>query len=145
MKRHPSLIPLSKEHHGALILARLLQQDAPPYKGLPSDAPGKADYALKFYQDEIIKHFADEEKVTSLVKGLNPELDLLIDEMEKEHVQLHELFRRINNNSDLSAHLDKLGRTLEDHVRKEERQIFPMIQDRCSDEVLNAIAESLKT
>jgi iron-sulfur cluster repair protein YtfE (RIC family) len=145
MKRHPSLIPLSREHHGALLLARLLRKDAPLYKGLPSNAPDKADYALKFYQDEIIGHFAEEEKVISLVKGLNPELDLLIDEMEKEHVQLHELFRLINNNSDLSVHLDKLGRALEDHVRKEERQIFPMIQNSCSEELLNTIAESLKT
>ncbi|MHB1179329.1 MAG: hemerythrin domain-containing protein [Daejeonella sp.] len=145
MKRHPSLIPLSREHHGALILARLLRQDAPHYKGLPTDAPGKADYALKFYQDEIIEHFDEEEKVILLVKGINPELDLLLGEMEKEHVQLHELFRLINNNSDLSGHLDKLGRALEDHVRKEERRIFPMIQDSCSEELLNTIAESLKT
>jgi len=34
---------------------------------------------------------------------------------------------------------------LEDHVRKEERQIFPMIQDNCSEDVLNTIAETLKT
>ncbi|MEJ7779616.1 MAG: hemerythrin domain-containing protein [Daejeonella sp.] len=145
MKRHTSLISLSREHHGALILARLLRQDAPPYKGLPGDAPGKADYALKFYQEEMIEHFHEEEKVISLVRGINPELDILFHEMEQEHTQLHELFSLINNNSDLPGHLDKLGRVLEDHVRKEERQIFPMIQDNCSEDVLNTIAETLKT
>lgn len=145
MKRHTSLISLSREHHGALILARLLRQDAPSYKGLPGDAPGKAEYALNFYQEEMIEHFHEEEKVISLVRGINPELDILFHEMEQEHTQLHELFSLINNNSDLPGHLDKLGRVLEDHVRKEERQIFPMIQDNCSEDVLNTIAETLKT
>lgn len=145
MKRHPSLISLSREHHGALILARLLRQDAPPYKGLPTDSLGKADYALKFYQEEMIEHFHEEEKVIALVKGINSELDIFFAEMEQEHTQLHELFSQIQNNSDLPDHLDKLGRMLEDHVRKEERQIFPMIQDNCSEDVLNAIAETLKT
>jgi hypothetical protein len=36
MKRHEALIPLSRDHHGTLILARLLRSDAPPYKGLPT-------------------------------------------------------------------------------------------------------------
>ncbi|MEO7264876.1 MAG: hypothetical protein ABIW38_08185, partial [Ferruginibacter sp.] len=69
MKRHPSLISLSREHHGALILARLLQKNAPAYKGLPSDSNGKAVYALQFYKDELIQHFLQEEKVLALVKG----------------------------------------------------------------------------
>ena len=51
MKRHPALIPLSREHHGALILARLIQKDAPPYKGLPLEINGKAVYAQEFYKN----------------------------------------------------------------------------------------------
>ena len=41
MKRHPTLAHLSREHQGALILAKLLQEDAPDYKGLPTDKNGK--------------------------------------------------------------------------------------------------------
>ena len=43
MIRHSSIVSLSREHHGALILARLLQKDAPPYKNLPKDLKGKAN------------------------------------------------------------------------------------------------------
>lgn len=145
MKRHPSLIPLSRDHHGALILARLLQKDAPPYKGLPSDTLGKAEYALKFYREELIEHFAEEEKIIPIIHGINPELDQLMKEMEKEHLELHELFGSIDKHPDLAIHLDELGRTMEVHIRKEDRQIFPMIQDSCSEEVLNQIAETLNT
>ena len=72
MKRHPSLAHLSREHHGALILARLLQNNAPAYKSLPTDTAGKAVYALNFYEKELVKHFEAEEKAFTLVTGNNP-------------------------------------------------------------------------
>lgn len=144
MKRHPSLIPLSRDHHGALILARLLQKDAPPYKELPLDPTGKAEYALKFYRDELLEHFAEEEKIIPIVKGINAELDQLMKEMAEEHQELHTLFGLIDKHPDLARHLDQLGKAMEFHIRKEDRQLFPMIQDNCSEAVLTEIAETLK-
>lgn len=143
MKRHPSLISLSREHHGALILSRLLQKDAPAYKGLPTTIEGKAEYALKFYKDDLIKHFEDEENVLELVKGTNQILDLLVEIIFREHQELHELFKSIDNNTDLPIHLDKLGKTLELHVRKEERELFPLIQDTCGEDLMKAIEKVL--
>ena len=145
MKRHPSLVHLSREHHGALILARLLQKDAPAYKGLPSDAEGKAVYALKCYREDLIKHFEEEEKILPFVKGINTELDLLIGAILDEHKQLHISFRAIKYNTDLSGHLDTLGKALELHVRKEERQLFPLIQESCSEDLMTAIDKSLSS
>jgi hypothetical protein len=78
MKRHPSLAHLSREHHGALILARLLQKNAPAYKDLPVDTEGKATYALKFYKEELVRHFEEEESVLKMVIGINGALDLLV-------------------------------------------------------------------
>ena len=140
MKRHESLIPLSREHHGALILARLLQTGAPAYKGLPADPAGKANYALKFYEDELAQHFIQEEKMVSVLKDINPRLGILLREMAEEHVLLRVLFSQINNPADLSAHLDQLGKALEKHVRKEEREIFPLIQDSCSPHILDELS-----
>ncbi len=136
MKRHESLIPLSREHHGALILARLLQTGAPAYKGLPADPAGKAHYALRFYEDELAQHFIQEEKIISVVKDINPRLDSMLREMAEEHVILRGLFSQLKDPADLSAHLDQLGKSLEKHVRKEEREIFPLIQDSCSPHIL---------
>lgn len=139
MKRHPALIPISREHHNTLILARLLQKDAPPYKGLPHNLDGKAIYALQFYKDELIRHFIAEEKIFPLVKGINAEIDVLITEILKEHDLLHISFNSINTQNNLAEHLDQLGKDLELHIRKEERQLFPLIQEHCSEQVMNTI------
>lgn len=140
MKRHQALIPLSRDHHGTLILARLLRSDAPPYKELPLDAKGKAEYALKHYKEEMLEHFEQEEKMIPVLKGLNTTLDNLLASMKSEHQELHSLFNSINMNQELSAQLDIIGRTLESHVRKEDRELFPLIQECCTDEILNKLA-----
>ncbi len=141
MKRHEALIPLSRDHHGTLILARLLRSDAPPYKGLPHDAKGKSEYALKHYREELLEHFEQEEKMIPVVMGINPTLDSLLASMKTEHQELHTLFNSINVNQELSNQLDTIGRALESHVRKEDRVIFPLIQESCTEEVLNKLAD----
>lgn len=143
MKRHSSLIPLSREHHETLILSRLLQKDAPEYKGLPVDSPGKADYALKHYNNELIRHFEKEESIIPLIKGQHPDIDILLQEILEEHQQLHRYFQSINDQENLANHLDMLGKALETHVRKEERQFFPLVQEYCSEEILKNIEDTL--
>ena len=145
MKRHPALIPLSREHHGALILARLLQKDAPVYKGLPTDIQGKAEYAYKFYQEELVKHFEDEERVLKLVTGVESNLDLMIKTIYSEHQEFHKLFQSIDNHPDLTSHLDQIGKTLETHVRKEERELFPLMQETCNDDLMIKVDKSLSS
>ena len=143
MKRHPALIPLSREHHGALILARLLQKDAPVYKGLPTDIQGKAEYASKFYQEELVKHFEDEEMVLKLVTGVESNLDLMIKTIYSEHQELHKLFQSIDKHPDLTSHLDQIGKTLETHIRKEERELFPLMQETCNEDLMIKVDKSL--
>jgi len=143
MKRHSSLAPLSREHHGALILAQLLKKGAPLYKGLPADFSGKADYAIQFYRNELIKHFDDEERVIKKIKGINVDLDKLASEITNEHKELGVLFTSIKNTNDLATHLDKLGSALEQHIRKEERKFFPLIQELCNEKLLSEIEQAL--
>jgi len=145
MKRHPALAHLSREHHGALILARLLQNNAPAYKGLPTDTYGKAEYALNFYKKELVKHFEAEEKALTFVLGNNEAVDVMVQTIFSEHKALHILFEAIKNNAHLQAHLDTLGNTLEIHIRKEERELFPLIEETSSKEVLMAIDKSLSS
>ncbi len=144
MKRHSSIVSLSREHHGALILAKLLQKDAPPYKNLPSDLHGKAAYALTQYQTELAAHFlAEELSVLEQVRGVNEEIDILIEEISTEHKQLRDLFECITKSHHLEEDLHSLGCSLEKHIRKEERVLFPLIQDNCSEDLLNHIQNLL--
>ncbi len=144
MKRHSSLAILSREHHGALILAQLLKRNAPLYKGLPADTAGKAEYAYRFYRDELVDHFAAEEQaVLNKVKGIAAPLDALADEIIADHLRLRALFESIKNAKDLAAHLDELGNALEKHIRKEERELFPLIEASCPESVLIEMEQSL--
>lgn len=138
------MAPLSREHHVALILAQLLKKGAPAYKGLPADLEGKADYAIQFYRDELIKHFDEEEQaVIKKIKGISIDLDKLANEIMEEHKELLDSFALIKNTGDLEAHLDKLGTALEKHIRKEEREFFPLIQKLCSEKILSEIEQAL--
>lgn len=143
MKRHTSLIPLSREHHSALILAKSLQKDTPTYKGMPSDAEEKVKSAQKFYEEELIQHFEEEEKILKLIKGVNAAIDLLSETILREHEELKRLFKSLDTAKDLTVSLDTLGKMLENHIRKEERQLFPLIQESCDDQTMNEIEKAI--
>jgi len=142
MKRHPSLAPLSREHHGGLILSQLLKKNAPAYKGMPTDTAGKITYAIQFYITELLPHFDMEEKIGKELMGINSLLDESITEIVEEHVLLRYLFTGIKGNADAESYLDVLGNTLEKHIRKEERIVFPMIEE-CVDEAMMERIENL--
>ncbi|EOR93393.1 hypothetical protein ADIARSV_3472 [Arcticibacter svalbardensis MN12-7] len=120
-----------------------MQKDAPAYKGLPTGLEEKAAYASNFYEEDLVTHFAEEEKILKMVVGIQPALDVLIEAIFNEHQELHSLFKLINENPDLAVHLNETGKKLEDHVRKEERELFPMIQESCTEEMMIAIDKSL--
>ena len=139
MKRHETLVPLSREHHGALILARLLQKNAPTYKGLPEQPAAKLVYAIKYYTEDLLAHFVKEEVLLQQVKKYDKQIEKLMHEIIKEHRQLSTMFNTLHDEKDLPVALDKLGALLEEHIRKEERVLFPLIQDHCPEEILTAI------
>ena len=143
MKRHESLAPLSREHHAALLLAQLLKKNAAAYKGMPEDTEGKILYAAGFYSSNLIPHFADEEKVFEKLKGKSVHLDDAIKETIAEHVLLRKLFEEIANQQDPLTFNDTLGRSLEKHIRKEERELFPMIENAADETTLASIAKLL--
>lgn len=144
MKRHEALIPLSRDHHSALLLARLIQKGAPEYKGLPTDIAGKAAYAVKFYHDELVTHFLMEENgLLEKIKGVSEKIDTLSDEILHEHRELRLLFELLPVSEKLEEHLDTLGYALEKHIRKEERELFPLIQESCSETLLAEITPLL--
>lgn len=143
MKRHPALAHLSRDHHPALMLAQLLKQNAPVYKGLPADTEGKLQYALKFYQDDLITHFEEEEEMMEMVGGINPELDEKIKEIKAEHILLHGLFNSLGASADVIPHMNTLGMHLEKHIRKEERELFPLVEKNCDEQMMDAIEKIL--
>jgi iron-sulfur cluster repair protein YtfE (RIC family) len=144
MKRHPALYTLSHDHHQGLILAQQLKKGAPQYKGMPSTLEAKKEYTLAFYKSELIKHFKEEEEIlfTAVIKK-DDKVDNLITEIISEHRKMESLVNNLEQTLHLEGVLDELGKLLERHIRKEERKLFPMIQELFSEEELANIGESL--
>ncbi|MBP6024892.1 hemerythrin domain-containing protein [Ferruginibacter sp.] len=137
MKRHEALAPLSREHHSALILAQLLKKDAPTYKGLPTALNEKVAYALQMFTATLQLHFTNEEGMLDKVRSVHAEIDKISEEIFTEHQQLKKMFLSLDKTNNTIEELDTLGQALDDHIRKEERVLFPLIQQHCSEAILS--------
>ena len=144
MKRHRSLHILSQDHHNGLITAQLIKKNSPEYPKLPKSIEGKRDYAIRFYDDELVKHFADEEEILfPVLKERVYELDKFVKELTEEHRIIEDYIKKLKLKEDIEINLDKLGNILENHIRKEERLLFPKVQDILNEEEINKIGEIL--
>ncbi len=127
MKRDPALIPISREHHKMLLLAQVLKQDAPDYKGMPKTTEERIVYADELWESLIKEHLHLEEEVLfPTVSQMASSLQRMVDELIAEHVQIRDYFSQLSLSDELA--LDKLGRLIEGHIRKEERQFFQQVQ-----------------
>jgi len=146
MKRHESLIPISRQHHGGLLTARLLQHGAPAYRGMPTTTSAKRDYVLEFLPKHLLPHFRlEEETVFILAADYSEELKAQAEELQAEHRQLEQLILALPGVSDteLPARLDEVGKLLEQHIRQEERVFFELIQEVLPDEKLQLLQQQV--
>jgi hypothetical protein len=139
MRRHASLIPLSREHHEVLILAQLIKKDGPQYKGLPDTPEGKTEFALDLFEKKIRPHFEKEEIILKRVEQYHEAIAALGAVIIKEHAAITALFAKLKEGGAEEELLDETGVLLELHVRKEERELFPAIQQYCPEEVLQQL------
>lgn len=144
MLRHQALNHLSQEHHHALVLAQLLRPNSLGHDGLPRTISGKTDYAIKFYATSLANHFTQEEIILyPAIKGLNARIDSLFAEIFDEHKRIGRLIEELKIVANHEKDLHELGQLLESHIRKEERILFPLIQELIPAEKLQVIEEKL--
>lgn len=142
MKRHPALIPLSRDHQKGLMLAQLLKKNAPEYKGLPTDPIGKMNYAKELYKNELDRHFREEEEfVFPYLKDRSKYIDELVSEILSEHKILKSSILSLDDDDSLMDNMDKIGHLLESHIRKEERDLFERIPQVLKEEELEIIIQ----
>lgn len=139
MKRHPSIIPFSHEHHQNLVLAQLLKSNVRDYKGMPSSLSDKAAYALKCFEEGIRSHFEAEESMLEYLSHYT-ELKPIATEILSEHEGLNNQFLSLREPSITVEKLNTLGHALYNHIRKEDRILFPLIESLCTDEEFQYIA-----
>lgn len=139
MKRHSAIIPLSHDHHQALILANAIKKNAAKI-GLGTKTIEEKLKAVEIaYKTELIPHFNHEEVLLfPLALGRSKELDAMISGILAEHNQIDEMVKSLKV-GDLEENLNNLGILLDQHIRKEERVVFPEIEKIVGEEGLNIL------
>lgn len=121
MKRHPALEPFSRDHNTGLILARALQQG---HEHANEDARQAWDRELRDHFDEELR----------LLGPLMNEGQRT--RMTEEHGEIERLIASLPKDS------ERLGDLLHDHIRWEERELFPWIEANASPERLVDLAKA---
>jgi len=126
MRRDPSLIPLSQQHHNALALCVLTRRSLGE-SSTPANVSALARRAVDRYELEIANHFEIEEQI--LFPAIQAALGKLplIDELIAEHRTLEGLFAELRCGPAVVL-LERLCGLLEQHIRREERELFQMAQ-----------------
>jgi len=147
LMRHPSLTPLSHDHHRGLALAlRCRKQALGQIK--PMGAAGLRERAkefLSFYASNLVPHFrAEEEVLFPLLGNAAPTSSWIIDELLSEHEQIRQAAAQLENATGLAKLIFDLGDLLERHIRKEERELFPLFEQHVKAAEAVAIGQELK-
>ncbi len=132
IKRHAALVPLSHDHHDALMLVLQIR------KGVKNKVPANlmADYATEFFREQILPHFTAEE--TFLFTRL-PATHSLRLRAELEHAEIRQHAASLMNSSDTYEALTLFASGMESHIRFEERELFAHFQETMPDEELEEI------
>ena len=130
MKRSPAIIPLSHDHHHALAQAARLRRAA---TADPAERLDAARAFARFFDEAIVPHFREEEELLfPLAVPLSAGARGLLEQVLIEHVEIHALVGQLRR--DLAAGLADAvllrdaSRRLEVHIRREERDLFPLIE-----------------
>jgi len=135
MPRHSSLIPLSHDHHEALLIALRLKKGGPTsqHDRLWSTELPKQIHSLKLYfERELLPHFKLEEEILFPAASEIPEIQEIISTLLSQHQQMCEIMKNISALSDessLKKEMEDFGTLLESHVRLEERELFPKLEE----------------
>jgi len=146
--RHPSLVALSHDHHHGLALAlRCRKQALGQLK--PMGVAGLAERAwefLEFYKNNLAHHFDAEEKVLfPAMRTVTPASAALIDTLMQDHQQIRQLLPKLELKVGLAKLLFDLGDLLERHIRKEERELFPLFESQFESAEAERLGRELTT
>ncbi|MBI4524978.1 MAG: hemerythrin domain-containing protein [Deltaproteobacteria bacterium] len=140
--RHPSLIPLSHDHHHGLALAlRCRKQALGQIKPMGMEGlKTRAEEFARFFTDNLVPHFEAEEKVLfPLLRSYGDESVPLIEELLKDHEQMRKSVALLSDEKKLGKLLYDLGDLLERHIRREERELFPIFEKQVTPDGAEAV------
>ncbi len=134
LKRVEAIMPLSRDHHHGLLFAWKLKQGI-RYGVAPERM---APYVAYFREAHLAPHFREEEELLFVHAPENE----FVQQALREHVEIRRL-AHIDATTTETAPLQQLADLVNDHIRFEERVLFPFLEKNLSEENLRAIGAAL--
>ncbi|HZG71070.1 MAG TPA: hemerythrin domain-containing protein [Chondromyces sp.] len=135
IKRSEHFIALSREHHFGLLFCWKIRQGL--NRSIDPDRIHK--YVQYFWEGHLKQHFLEEESLLFSKANEN-----LYNQGIKEHNSIRSLIIEMNKQDRCSISLlQQLADLLDQHIRFEERILFPSLETQLSDEELKTIGSEL--
>ena len=141
MKRANQLQPLSRQHHLGLNLSRHAKEctDTP-------DEIAKHWHNLTSYIDDMQYHFQIEDNLIANAlepyRAIQPDVASVLETLDGQHKQLHQLMNTAGKSGgkDVTVtQVKELGTLLYDHIRFEERELYPTIEKYLTEAELDVV------
>ncbi len=137
MKRHESIVALSREHHFGLLFCWKIRQ------GIKNQVPAERilPYIAYFWKQHLKSHFDEEETLL-----FAPLKDDLVAQAIGEHRHIRSLVETLSqgNENPTPDSLLSLADAVDNHIRFEERTLFPHIEKALPEDQLAVMGEKIQ-
>lgn len=136
IKRNENILKLSKDHHASLMFCWKLRQGIKQH----ADEKRMNAYVDYFWNHHFSEHFREEEEIL-----FAPLQDELVKKAIADHQQVQAFIKTLSGPAarDPYATFAKLADLVDDHVRYEERILFPHLEQKLSESQLEEIGKQL--
>ena len=137
MKRDKNLLSLSRDHHHGLLLGWKIKQGL-KYQVEPELI---VEYIRYFSEAALFPHFkAEEDQILVYLDDNDPSKQRIL----HEHKTITEIIATLDSRiDDMPATFSRLAELLENHIRYEEREFFPYLEQNLNAAQLEEIGAAL--
>ncbi len=136
IKRNENILKLSKEHHFSLLFCWKIRQ------GLKNETTTDRiiQYVQYFSAHFLMPHFREEEEFLFALL-----VDAKVEKATEHHKVINSLIAELSNNNEINSRelLQKLAELVDDHIRYEERVLFPYMEKKLSNKQLETVGKQL--
>jgi hemerythrin-like domain-containing protein len=150
VKRHSSLHPLSQHHHDVLVAAlQISRASRTPANERAARLRQAAETLVRFWEQSGRTHFREEEEVLlpALARHVRLDQDADVMRMLADHAQIRAGMQDLQEMLAVARleadRVTALGQLLHDHVRLEEDNIFPRIENILQEDELLRLSPHL--
>jgi len=136
LKRDENLLKLSRDHHAGLLFCWKIRQGVKYHVAVER----MIEYIKYFWDHHFATHFKEEEEFL-FAQVRDKEVQKALDDHEKIKTFIDQVsVSGMENEEDV---LLELADTVDDHIRYEERVLFPHLQEKLSEDQLKTIGEQM--